>query len=263
MSASGTIFTYQQGALVKGEVKAAPPAEGPIPATGIIVDIDVNIGLLGVAVEITGTYVGTLAVETSLDARNSWQQIDTIISQQVTKVYPFLQTAPSIVTDFRIRGTMWTSGIANVQIIPWIPPSVPTIVGSGNQQQLVHAPDKFKIAAANAAGNTPVWTPAPLKQFRVLHLRIQPTAEASISSAPGNGISMVVDLLDGLTSMNLSVSFWIPKNIPASPTNYVPFEMDLGPIGYLSQSDGNVLSVNLPQALTTGFIRVQVMGTEE
>lgn len=258
MSASGTIFTFTGGP----SLLATPGSPSPISATGVIVDIDVNIGLLGVAVVVTGSYVGTLAVETSLDARDSWQQIDTITSQQITKVYPFLQTAPSIVTDMRVRGAMWTSGIANVQIIPWDPPSVPTIVASGNQQQLVHAPDKFRVVAANAAGATALWTPAG-KKFRLLRVSIQPTPDVSISSAPGNGISTVVDLLDGGISLNVNAAFWVPKNVPASPQTNVPLVMDLGPIGYLSQAMGNVLNVNLPQALTTGFMRVEAMGTEE
>lgn len=253
MSASGNIFTFTSGP----STRATPGAPSPIPATGVIVDIDVNIGLLGVAVVVLGTYVGTLAVEVSLDARGTWQQIDTITSQQITKVYPFLQTAPSITTDFRVRGAMWTSGVALVQIIPWTPPSVPTIVGSGNQQQLVHAPDTFHSIAATLQGNTLVWQPAAGKRFRLLNLWIRPTQDTTFQTQGDS----IVDLRDNNTSIGLTTSFYLPQNTPA--IDYPPFIQDLGPIGYLSTAANNPLNLNINGAPKTGNVRCVVMGTEE
>jgi hypothetical protein len=255
-AAAGTIFTFSAGSLLK----AGP---GSLAAPGNFVALTINIGLLGAAVQVTGVYVGVISVQVSLDHGVTYTEIDTIDSQQLTKIYTFPQNGPLLYTDFRLNGKTWTSGNAFIQILPWNPLAVPTIIGSNGVPQPAHAPDKFKIAAAVNAGNTALWSPGPTKQFRVLTIRIQPSADVSISSAAGSGVSVLVDLLDGSTSLNIQTSFWIPKNIPASPNTFLPMEIDLGPIGYLSQADGNVLFVNLPLTLTTGFMRVEAFGTEE
>jgi hypothetical protein len=254
---TGTIFTFSSGAsLLSGAVG------GPV-TPGNFVALVINIGLLGVAVKVTGNYVGVISVQISLDHGQTYQEIDTITSMQVTKIYSFPQNGPTLYTDFRLSGKTWSSGNAFIEIDPWNPLAVPTIMGSNGVPQPQHAPDKFHIAGAVSAGNTALWIPSAGKKFRLLTVRIQPSPDAFISTAPGSGQSVLVDLLDGTISLNVQTVFWIPKNLPASPVNILPMEIDLGTIGYLSQAIGNVLYVNLPVTLTTGFMRVEAFGTEE
>jgi hypothetical protein len=102
--ATGTIFTF-----------------GDACSLGNCVDIQVRSGLSGVAVKITGTYVGVLAVEFSADHGGTWTQVDTITSEKITKCYTFPASSTYLVTDFRVRGTSWTSGEASITIEPWQP----------------------------------------------------------------------------------------------------------------------------------------------
>jgi hypothetical protein len=246
--ATGTIFTY--GPLGKDG--------NPILTSGSFLQAQINVGLLGVAIAITGIYVGTMVVEVSIDHAMTWTTIDTITSQQITKVYTFTQFQPFLITDLRVRGLAWTSGTANIDIEPWSVPLSAPIAGSNNTLEVQHAPDVFHSVGVNAAGNSLVWTPASGKRFRLLHFFIQPSQDAILTG----GADLNVDLRDNNVSIGVTVAFFLLKAMGTAP--YAPIEMDLGPIGYLSSAPNNVLNVNLSAAIpASAQCRVVVMGTEE
>lgn len=256
-AASGTIFTFAQGVLRAGATAAT---EATIASPGNFVALEINIGLLGVAVKVTGDYVGVISVQVSLDHTLTYIEIDTIDSEQLTKIYTFPQNGPLLFTDFRVAGKTWTSGNAQIEIDPWNPLAVVTWEVSHGVPQPQHAPDTFHSIAATALGNTMVWTPAAGKIFRLLRVWIRPSNDSFFLTVPQN---LIVDLRDNTTTLGLATSFYLPKNLPASPPEYTPFVQDLGPNGYLGQAPGSVLNVNLSAALNGGQIRVIAMGTEE
>jgi hypothetical protein len=250
-AASGTIFTFSAGPSLLG-------SPGSLAAPGNFVALPINIGLLGVAVQVTGVYVGVISVQVSLDHGMTYQEIDTINSQQLTKIYTFPQNGPLLYTDFRLSGKTWTTGNALINILPWNPLAVPTIIGSNGVPQPAHSADKFFTAAFTLAGNNAIWTPAAGKRFRLLWLYARCTLDSSLATSA----DMVADFRDGNASIGVAGSFYIP----AAPTQNFPpevFTQDLGSIGYLSSAVGNVLNLNLSVALKTGQCRVNVQGTEE
>ena len=254
-AASGTIYTFAAGGF-KGLKEAVPLG---LASPGNFVALVINIGLLGVAVKVTGEYVGVISVQISLDHGETYQEIDTVTSMQVTKIYTFPQNGPLLFTDFRLSGKTWTSGNAIIEIDPWNPLAVPTIEGSDGVPQPARSPDKFKSIAATAIGNTLVWDPALGKKFRLLSVYVRPDIGALVNVAG----DVIVDFRDGNTSIGVAATFYIPKTIAAFPPPEPFFQQDLGPIGYLSSAADNILNVNLSVGLLAGQFRVNVMGTEE
>jgi hypothetical protein len=247
-AASGTLFTFG-GSLLRGAGSLAEP--------GNAIGLEINIGLLGVAVQVSGTYVGTISVQVSVDHEANYIEIDTITSAQVTNVYAFPQIGPTLFTDFRVSGKTWTSGVAIIEIDPWTPPLAPMITGSNGTPQQAHAPDTFNTIQASAAGNTVVWTPATGKRFRLLKVWIQPQTDSTLPA----DADLFVELRDRSVPIGVTTSFYILKKFDG--TEFPPFEQDLGPIGYLSTAVNNLLQVHLSAALSSGGFRVNVMGTEE
>jgi hypothetical protein len=74
------------------------------------------------SVQITGTWVGTLQFERSLDNGNTWTAIaafsaGTAVSSSSTTSSGAFHGNASAATDIRVRATSWTSGVASVKIL--------------------------------------------------------------------------------------------------------------------------------------------------
>lgn len=125
-------------------------------------------------------------------------------------------------------------------------------------QAIVSAPNVFRNVKASAAGNAAIWSPQTGKRFVILGYEINVTSNAA-AAAPG-----ILDLtfIDGATNTQILYSCFVPGAagttfVDDSTTGYIP----LGS-GYISLAVGNVLSVNLSFALTSGVVQVQIYGKE-
>lgn len=130
---------------------------------------------------------------------------------------------------------------------------------NGANWDRVRTPNVFKTATATASGDTAVWTPASGKKFRLLRYSIQITSDAA--QAVGGAFDII--LRDATTGLAFSFSSFVP-GIAGSTfgnTNQTGWT-DLGN-GYVSSAANAVLNVNLSAALTSGKVRVVVVGTEE
>lgn len=132
-------------------------------------------------------------------------------------------------------------------------------VGGNSGWQAVRTPNVFKTIQATAVGNTPIWTPAAGKSFRLMRFMMIFTGNATAAVA---GV-LTASFQDGATPINIAMDGFIPTTVasPASEDFISPW-VDLGN-GVLSSTPGNVLNVNLSEALTAGVVRVLCCGTEE
>lgn len=117
------------------------------------------------------------------------------------------------------------------------------------------SPSTFKSVAATGAGSTALWTPATGKSFRILGFTIIPAGGLAAAGQE------VISLYDGSASMGIDMTVYLP--IAASVANQPPICVTLPGNGYLSNTPGNVLNVNLSAAVTAGAVSVSVWGTEE
>lgn len=123
--------------------------------------------------------------------------------------------------------------------------------------QLYRASNTFKSATVTLASNVPVWTPAAGKKFRLLRVYIDVTADVAAATAG----PLTVSLLDASAQFGIARSVFVPAAAGATAEQHLV--MDLGPDGYVSSNPNNVLNGLLSRALTSGTIRVDVMGVEE
>lgn len=117
----------------------------------------------------------------------------------------------------------------------------------------------FRTATATASGNTPVWTPAAGKKFRLMRFYLELT-ENVIRAAAG---VVTIKFQDATTDLNIAFDVWVPAAALATTGNeWQSGWIDIGN-GILSAAANNVLNVNLSAALTGGNLRAFVCGTEE
>lgn len=132
-------------------------------------------------------------------------------------------------------------------------------VFNGTSWDRQRTPTVFKTAAATAAGLTSVWTPAAGKKFRLLAFALLVTGNAAMAVAGTEAIQ----LQDSGTLFGLAFDLYAP----AASVNQLGDAFYTGWVavgnGYLSAAANNVLQVWLASALTTGYVRVNVAGTEE
>lgn len=133
------------------------------------------------------------------------------------------------------------------------------VAGSVNTFSRNRHPRFFKTVRTAASGNTALWTPTSGTKFNVLRGYIQVSGGATSDTQ-----EIDIELRDGTTnSIGIAASISLPTSITTLqvPAFVIPFEV--GPVGIISAADNNVLNVNLSAALTAGFVRVFVCGTEE
>jgi len=109
-----------------------------------------------------------------------------------------------------------------------------------------------KTAGVSAAGDTVIWTPPAGKRFQLLGMLIG-IAAASVAGGAGEEISMK----DG-AAVFIRTGFYLPATALAQ----APILIELPNDGYISTTDGNVLSMNLSSAITGGILDVTVWGYE-
>lgn len=121
-------------------------------------------------------------------------------------------------------------------------------------------PSIVKTVATQASGNTALWTPASGKKFRLQRIMVQITSDAATSG----GADITIDLKDG-SSTSTGVTFTVFVPAVAATTFSPGFQigwLDFGN-GVLSAAANNVLNLNLSAALSSGYCRAIVCGTEE
>ena len=116
-------------------------------------------------------------------------------------------------------------------------------------------PTVFKYAAASAAGNTAVWTPASGKKFRLMGFILVPSAGLAAAG------QTLLKLTDGATDWGMDLLIYLP--IAASIVAQAPIIVNLPGNGHLSTTADNVLNANLSAALTAGAFSITAWGTEE
>lgn len=126
-------------------------------------------------------------------------------------------------------------------------------------QSVVREVNIFKNVAANANGNTALWTPAAGKKFRLMRYCLAVTGNAAAAAAGTKTFS----LFDGAAgAIGQAHAVFIPGAALNAGALYTGPWIDLGN-GILSSAANNVLNVNLSAALTAGFCNVIACGTEE
>lgn len=128
--------------------------------------------------------------------------------------------------------------------------------------------DTFKTfqSQGGTPGQQGIWTPASGKKFRVMRVWISVSGNAGTSS----GGLLTISLTDGMAGNTVGAVFdvWIP---PATPTLaggvfagaiFDSGWADMGN-GYLSTGANQVLFLNTSLQLSSGFVRINVFGTEE
>lgn len=117
----------------------------------------------------------------------------------------------------------------------------------------------FKSAAATASGDTAVWTPASGKKFQLQRFQLFLTANAATSS----GAVITVKLRDATTTTGIEIPVYVPAAGGTLLGGWQSGWIDIGPYGYRSSTNNNVLNVNLSAALSAGSLGVVACGTEE
>lgn len=128
--------------------------------------------------------------------------------------------------------------------------------------------DTFKTfqSQGGTPGQQGIWTPASGKKFRVMKVWISVSGNAETAS----GGLLTISLTDGMAGNTVGAVFdvWIP---PATPTLaggvfagaiFDSGWADMGN-GYLSTGANQVLFLNTSLQLSSGFVRINVFGTEE
>ena len=143
---------------------------------------------------------------------------------------------------------------------------VATVTVGANPQGVGITPDGAYAYITNyGAGTVSVIATATntvvARRFRLLRAMFVLTAEAAQTTAG----EITIKLQDGTTDTGISLPIYVPAAAIAAPIGeaWTSPWIDLGPLGYLSNANGNVLNVNLSAALTAGKIGVIVGGTEE
>lgn len=119
---------------------------------------------------------------------------------------------------------------------------------------------KFVTAQATVAGSSVVWTPAAGKKFRLLGYQI--TAPANTLQAVAG--TLTVKLKDGAADIGLSYVLYVPSTFVFAGDSMLWNSglVYLGCTGITSSTVNNPLTITLSSALTSGQIRVLVLGTE-
>ena len=120
-------------------------------------------------------------------------------------------------------------------------------------------PTTFNTVQATHIGNTPIWSPASGKKFRLLKYQIESTMNVS---QVNQGV-LTISFQDGTNPISLAHDVYVPSTARVVNISYSSGWIDLGGTGFLSVAANNVLSVNLSEALTAGNFRINVAGTEE
>lgn len=101
--------------------RAFPTIKGQISAISQKVDVPTS-DASSVAINIRGTFVGTLVFEASLDGEN-WSTVSTSSSLASAGALVTQTTAPGLwfgsaasASQFRVRASAWTSGVADIMI---------------------------------------------------------------------------------------------------------------------------------------------------
>lgn len=129
--------------------------------------------------------------------------------------------------------------------------------GSGNTVNPVATTQKTVETAAT--GSTAIWTPVTGNTFRLLAYQVIVTADAAIS---GGGTQLIVSFKDGTTALPTAQELFVPTTtvttvMGAYNSGWIP----LGN-GLLSAAANNALNVTLSATLTSGKVRVNVIGVE-
>ena len=119
-------------------------------------------------------------------------------------------------------------------------------------------PNVIRSVKASNAGNTAIWSPSSGKRFVLLAYTISATSNIAAAVA---GI-LDVALIDGASNTQLGDSLFIPGTAGSNFLNTTSEGLILLGSGYTSGVVGNVLSVNLSFALTSGVIHVLALGRE-
>jgi len=151
------------------------------------------------------------------------------------------------------------------------PSSIGEGIGIYNVIELIRTPVIFKTLNTAATGPTNIWTPVAGKKFRLQKYSIYISSNATYSG----DTDIFVQFRDQALSLT---QFRHRFRIPGVAANHLggyisgqslEFKLfrpakwiDLGN-GYLSTTINNSLRVELSVPLSTGFVRVNVCGTEE
>lgn len=150
------------------------------------------------------------------------------------------------------------AGSASLVVLPTLEYRVPG--DAAMSVNWLRGVSKFTSAAATAAGNTAVWTPAAGTKFRLECVGIDVTQNAAAAAA---GV-VTIQLEDNASAIpGFQWSVFVPN---AAGTTFgagyhEPLECFAN--GFLSSTSGNVLNVNLSAALTAGNVTVRAYGTDE
>jgi hypothetical protein len=129
---------------------------------------------------------------------------------------------------------------------------------NGTNWDRARTPNTFKTATATASGNTALWTPTSGKKFRLMGYAIY--VPGDVATTGGGEID--VTFQDSSTGLGFGFTFFAPAASTSTAGATHSGFVVLGN-GILSSAANNVLNVNLSAALSSGKIRVTVLGTEE
>lgn len=111
----------------------------------------------------------------------------------------------------------------------------------------------FATGYFNAAGNNVIYTPAAGLKYRLLGYTLELSANASMAAAGENNIGF----FDNGNPIGVSHSIWLPAAAGANPGAILVNPLDMG-AGYVAAAAETPLQLNIPTALATGHVRVNV-----
>jgi hypothetical protein len=121
------------------------------------------------------------------------------------------------------------------------------------------APNVFKTVQVTTNGNSPIWSPASGKSFRLLRYQV----EVSLDASQVAGGVFTISFQDGTNPMPFAHDLYVPSPSLKLFKPYNSGWIDLGSTGYLSAAPNNDLNVNLSADLNAGNARVTVCGVEQ
>ena len=217
--------------------RAFPTIKGQISAISQTVAVPTS-DASSVAINIRGTFVGTLVFEASLDGEN-WSTVSTSSSLASAGSLVTQATAPGLwfgsaaaASQFRVRASAWTSGVADIMIklsddpmvvyaIPWGSSAAPAAAGTALMGDVGI---QYRANATGAATSASVMSPA-----------------ATTATNIKNGAGRVVGLM--LTNTAAAVRSVKIFNVaaPTMGTTAAAFEIDLPANGtYMFNLEGGI-----------------------
>lgn len=140
-----------------------------------------------------------------------------------------------------------------------LPLSIGEGIGIYNLTERVRIPVIFKTLAKSSSGTTALWTPTSGKKFRLQKYNFYVSGDARYNA----DTAVFIQFRDQSTSLpQFRHELFVPGVALNKFGGYISKWIDLGN-GYLSSTINNSLMLELGLPLTTGFIRVNVCGTEE